>query len=50
MAPLTRCVEGDGHVLGARCCRTSDYCVSLVTVHVGPTLSPLAVGLTALDR
>ena len=50
MAPLTRWVEGDGHVLGARCCRTSDYCESLVTVHVGPTLSPLAVGLTALDR
>ena len=37
MAPLTRWVEGDGHVLGARCRRTSDYCVSLVTVHVGPT-------------
>ena len=37
MAPLTRCVEGKGHVLGARCRRTSDYCVSLVTVHVGPT-------------
>ena len=37
MAPLTLWVEGDGNVLGARCCRTSDYCVSLVTVHVGPT-------------
>ena len=28
---------GDGHVLGARCRRTSDYCVSHVLVHVGPT-------------
>ena len=37
MAPLTRWVEGDGHVLGARCRRTSDYCVSLVSAHVGPT-------------
>ena len=30
-------VEGDGNVFGAHCVRTSDYCVSLVTVHVGPT-------------
>ena len=37
MAPLIRWVEGDGNVLGARCRRTNDYCVSLVTVHVGPT-------------
>ena len=37
MAPLTQWVGGDGHVPGARCRRTSDYCVSLVTVHVGPT-------------
>ena len=37
MASLTRWVEGDGNVLGARCRRTSYYCVSLVTVHVGPT-------------
>ena len=37
MAPLTRWVVGDGHVLGARCRRTSDFCVSLVTVQVGPT-------------
>ena len=28
MAPLTWWVEGDGHVLGARCRRTSDCCVS----------------------
>ena len=37
MAPLTRWVEGDGNVLGSRCRRTSYCCVSLVTVHVGPT-------------
>ena len=36
MAPLTRWVEEDGNVLGARCRRTSDYCVSLVTVHFVP--------------
>ena len=47
MAPLTRWVEGDGHVLGARCRRTSDYCVSLVTVHVGPTWVSLALGQPA---
>ena len=37
MARMARWVEGDGNVLGARCRRTSDYCVSLVSVHVGPT-------------
>ena len=37
MVPLTQWVEGDSHVLGARCRRTSDFCVSLVPVHVGPT-------------
>ena len=39
MALLTRWVEGDGNVLGARCKRTSDYCVSLVTVHAGTWVS-----------
>ena len=37
MVPLTRWVERDGNVLGARCRCRSDYCASLVFVHVGPT-------------
>ena len=50
MAPLTRWVEGDGHVLGARCRRTCDFCVSLVTVHVGPTWVSFKGSLPRMER
>ena len=50
MAPLTRWVEGDGNVLGACCRRTSDDCVSLVTVHVGPTWVSFVGSLPSMER